>query len=47
MYFDRYTDMVVGAGELIGQVGRWPNELKKDVEIPADVEKVYGINLQT
>ncbi|MEA2004342.1 MAG: hypothetical protein U9O53_05315 [archaeon] len=41
-WFDRYTDTEVSCGEIIGEVGFWPLELRDAVRIPEDVEEIYG-----
>ncbi len=40
--FDAHTETMVDLGETVGSVGRWPFTLKTDVQIPDDVENVYG-----
>jgi len=37
-----FDGLEIPKGEFIGKVGKWPGELKEDVEIPQDVFEIFG-----
>ena len=41
-YWEKFDEIEVDTDDVIGEVGSWGSELRENVSVPSDVERVYG-----